>query len=138
MYFGTQIPHWAPARGITAGVEKLEFSLPANLYGIEPMTKEALRRSARGFAAMSPERRREIARMGGRNVPAEKRSFAVDPLLAAKAGSIGGKSTPKGSSSFSMVRELAQRAGRASQAAAKMHKASSKLGVLGDYERSSD
>ena len=49
----------------------------------------------RGFAAMSPERRREIARKGGASVPADKRSFSKDRYLAALAGSTGG-STSKG------------------------------------------
>jgi hypothetical protein len=35
-------------------------------------------RGRRGFAAMDPERRREIARKGGASVPSEKRSFAKD------------------------------------------------------------
>ncbi|MDB5417793.1 MAG: hypothetical protein JWP50_1212, partial [Phenylobacterium sp.] len=35
-------------------------------------------RARRGFAAMNPERRREIARKGGASVPGEKRSFAKD------------------------------------------------------------
>ena len=44
----------------------------------------------RGFAAMDPERRREIARRGGQNVPAERRSFAIDRDLAMRAGQRGG------------------------------------------------
>ncbi len=44
----------------------------------------------RGFAAMDPERRREIAQRGGRNVPPERRSFAVDRELAMRAGARGG------------------------------------------------
>lgn len=44
----------------------------------------------RGFAAMTPERRREIAAMGGAAVPAEKRSFATDPGSASEAGRKGG------------------------------------------------
>jgi hypothetical protein len=44
----------------------------------------------KGFAAMSPERRREIARKGGASVPSEKRSFARDRELAASAGRLGG------------------------------------------------
>ena len=47
-------------------------------------------RARRGFAAMSPERRREIARKGGASVPGEKRSFAKDRDLAATAGRKGG------------------------------------------------
>lgn len=47
-------------------------------------------KSRRGFASMDPERRREIARKGGSNIPAEKRSFARDRALAAAAGKKGG------------------------------------------------
>ena len=51
--------------------------------------------SRRGFAAMDPERRREIARRGGASVPSEKRSFTQNRNLAADAGRKGG-STSKG------------------------------------------
>ena len=44
----------------------------------------------RGFAAMDKERRREIAQRGGRNVPPERRSFAIDRDLAMRAGQRGG------------------------------------------------
>lgn len=44
----------------------------------------------RGFAAMSPERRREISKLGGSSVPGEKRSFSRDRSLAAAAGRTGG------------------------------------------------
>lgn len=47
-------------------------------------------KTPRGFAAMDPEKRREIARKGGAAVPADKRSFAKDRELAALAGAIGG------------------------------------------------
>ena len=46
--------------------------------------------SNRGFASMSAERRREIARLGGKSVPRDSRSFARDPDLAANAGRKGG------------------------------------------------
>jgi hypothetical protein len=46
--------------------------------------------SRRGFASMTPERRREIARMGGAAVPEEKRSFSQDRDLARDAGRKGG------------------------------------------------
>jgi general stress protein YciG len=52
--------------------------------------------SRRGFAAMDPERRREIARRGGASVPSEKRSFAQDRDLAANAGRMGGGATRGG------------------------------------------
>ncbi|MGH6958536.1 MAG: general stress protein [Caulobacteraceae bacterium] len=58
---------------------------------------EAGRRpSRRGFAAMDPERRREIARRGGASVPSEKRSFAQDRDLAANAGRKGGAASRGG------------------------------------------
>jgi general stress protein YciG len=50
-------------------------------------------RLRRGFAAMTPDRRREIARKGGASVPKEKRSFAVSRELAISAGRKGGASS---------------------------------------------
>jgi general stress protein YciG len=47
-------------------------------------------KSERGFANMSEEGRREIARKGGENVPDEKRSFAQDREPASEAGRKGG------------------------------------------------
>lgn len=55
------------------------------------MTEERVK-SRRGFAAMDPERRREIARKGGASVPADKRSFSKSRELAVKAGHLGGSS----------------------------------------------
>ena len=48
-------------------------------------------KSRRGFAAMSAERRQEIARKGGASVPSDRRSFAKDRDLAASAGRKGGE-----------------------------------------------
>src|SRR5690348_5100022 len=53
-------------------------------------------RARRGFAAMNPERRREIARKGGASVPGEKRSFAKDRDLAASSGRKGGEASRGG------------------------------------------
>lgn len=50
-------------------------------------------RSNRGFASMDAEKRREIARKGGRSVPNEKRSFSQNHKLAADAGRKGGQSS---------------------------------------------
>jgi uncharacterized protein len=47
-------------------------------------------KSRRGFAAMNPERQREIARLGGRSVPAENRTYFKNRALAAEAGGKGG------------------------------------------------
>lgn len=44
----------------------------------------------RGFANLSPERLREIARKGGSSVPSDKRSFSQDRSLARSAGAKGG------------------------------------------------
>ena len=59
-------------------------------------TSEQRPKAKRGFAAMSPEKRREIARKGGASVPSEKRSFSQSPDLAAKAGRKGGESSHGG------------------------------------------
>jgi uncharacterized protein len=92
--------------------------------------------ASRGFANMTPERRKEIAAMGGRavpkykrtfrknralaraagrkggtNVPAEKRSFSCDHALARAAGCVGGKGAPRKKRSFVRIPGLAKRAG---------------------------
>ena len=66
----------------------------------------------RGFAAMSPERRREIAALGGRSLPNSKRSFSLDPALAARAGRKGGLAVRPESRTFSLDHEFAREAGR--------------------------
>jgi uncharacterized protein len=66
----------------------------------------------RGFASMDTERQRQIASMGGKAVPDEKRSFSQNRLLAAAAGRKGGQSVPSAKRSFSQNRLLAAEAGR--------------------------
>ena len=73
---------------------------------------EEKKKSLRGFAAMSPERQREIARKGGESVPNEKRSFSQNPNLAAEAGRKGGQNVNPAKRSFSQNHELASAAGR--------------------------
>lgn len=53
------------------------------------------RRHLRGFASLSPERRREIAARGGAAVKPENRSFSQDRALAAGAGSKGGAASKR-------------------------------------------
>jgi general stress protein YciG len=65
----------------------------------------------RGFAAMSPERQREIARMGGKSVSPSSRAFS-NPELAKEAGKKGGKAVPAEKRSFSKDHDLASRAAR--------------------------
>jgi len=69
-------------------------------------------KSKRGFASMSPDRRREIARMGGASVPPSKRSFSQNRDLASAAGKFGGCSVPPEKRSFSKDADLAARAGK--------------------------
>src|ERR1700759_131254 len=61
-----------------------------------PNVESGKPRARRGFAAMNPDRRREIARKGGASVPGEKRSFAKDRDLAASAGRKGGEASRGG------------------------------------------
>src|ERR1700757_1061896 len=70
------------------------------------------RLSHRGFASMNAERQRQIASMGGKAVPDEKRSFSQNRRLAAEAGRKGGQSVPGSKRSFSQNRALAADAGR--------------------------
>jgi len=66
----------------------------------------------RGFASMTPEKRKEIATKGGKSVPKEKRAYSVNRELASKAGSKGGKSSRPEKRSFKMDPALASRAGK--------------------------
>jgi general stress protein YciG len=70
------------------------------------------KKSKRGFASMDPARQREIARKGGKSVPAEKRSFSQDAQLASKAGRKGGQSVNPTNRSFSRDHALAAEAGK--------------------------
>ena len=54
------------------------------------------RTSHRGFASMNAERQRQIASMGGKAVPDEKRSFSQNRRLAAEAGRKGGQASHGG------------------------------------------
>ena len=60
------------------------------------MTEEKQSRThLRGFASLTPERRREIASKGGKSVPAEKRSYSMNRELAVAAGKKGGLAVSK-------------------------------------------
>jgi len=72
------------------------FSFIREESDMQSPTDETFRPSRRGFAAMDPERRREIARRGGASVPSEKRSFAQNRDLAANAGRKGGAASRGG------------------------------------------
>lgn len=58
--------------------------------------EDAKPKKLRGFAAMTPERRKEIAARGGRNVKPEYRKFYKDRDLAVEAGRKGGKKGKRG------------------------------------------
>lgn len=68
--------------------------------------------SNKGFGSMDPERQRQVASMGGRSVPDEKRSFSQNRELAVRAGRKGGMSISPEKRSFSQNRELARASGR--------------------------
>jgi general stress protein YciG len=74
------------------------------------MDKPKTTKSKRGFASMSSERQREIARKGGKSVPAEKRAFS-NPEIAAAAGRKGGSSVDPKNRAFSRDPALAAAAG---------------------------
>jgi general stress protein YciG len=52
-------------------------------------------KSRRGFASMTPERRKEIASLGGKSVAPENRAFSKSRDLARAAGKNGGRSSKK-------------------------------------------
>jgi uncharacterized protein len=60
------------------------------------MTDETPRRRGGGFAAMTPERRAEVARKGGSSVDPANRAFSKDPNLAKRAGKLGGATSHGG------------------------------------------
>lgn len=68
-------------------------------------------KSLRGFARMSPEKRREVAAKGGKAVPSKLRSFSKNKHLASAAGRLGGKAVDPKTRTFSKDRALAARAG---------------------------
>lgn len=70
-----------------------------------------MKNKLRGFACLSPERRKEISSKGGANVPPKKRGFA-NKELASRAGKVGGASVNPANRSFSVNRDLAARAAK--------------------------
>ncbi len=90
------------------------------------MTEEQPKaKSKRGLASMSPEKRREIASMGGKSVPAEKRAFS-NPGLASAAGKKGGSSVNPQKRALSRDPALASSVGAKGAAALKAKGARSK------------
>ena len=60
---------------------------------VNPVTGKP--KSKRGFAALSPERRKEIASRGGKAVKPENRFFSQEPGEAGAAGAKGRKNQGK-------------------------------------------
>lgn len=69
----------------------------------------------RGFAAMSPEKRKQAAAKGGGAIRSGLRGFAANPELARAAGAKGGKAVPKTKRAFVADKDLASRAGKISK-----------------------
>lgn len=86
------------------------------------LLKTSAPKPLRGFANMDPERQRAIATAGGKAVPKEKRSFSLNPSLAAAAGAKGGKAVRGSKRTFSKDPELAAEAGRKGGKAARFPK----------------
>lgn len=63
------------------------------------------------FQHLTPERRKQIAAMGGKAVPAGKRSFSTNRTLAAEAGRKGGQAVRPETRSFFTNRVLASVSG---------------------------
>jgi general stress protein YciG len=80
------------------------------------MEKTKTEKRKRGLACLSPERRREIASMGGKSVPPEKRAFARDAELAKQAGRVGGAVASPENRMFHKDKDLARRAAQVSAA----------------------
>lgn len=62
------------------------------LSGQQAMTDQFTSKKPRGFATMTPERRKEVSALGGAAVAKEKRSFSTNQELAVEAGRKGGTS----------------------------------------------
>ena len=75
-------------------------------------TKKPTGIKARGFASMTPEKRREVASKGGKSVDPANRSFARDRTLAVTAGALGGASVDPANRAFSQDKALASRASK--------------------------
>jgi general stress protein YciG len=60
------------------------------------MTTTETKKSGRGFASMSPERKREIASLGGRRAHQLGTAHVWDSEEAQKAGRIGGQRSRRG------------------------------------------
>lgn len=76
-------------------------------------------KSLRGFAAMDPQRQRELASRGGKSIPPGKRAFSTKPGLASEAGKKGGKALAPEQRTFAKDRALASAAGKKGGAAMK-------------------
>lgn len=76
------------------------------------MEPENKTKKLRGFAALSPEKRLELARKGGAAVKREDRTFSKNKGTASKAGMKGGASVRPENRSFSRDPEKAKEAGR--------------------------
>lgn len=66
----------------------------------------------RGFARLSQDERRRIAKKGGAAVPAECRAYSVNPQLASECGRKGGRMVDPANRHWSKNRQAAAEAGR--------------------------
>jgi general stress protein YciG len=76
---------------VAAPVEVAAVAEPIPAVAAAPEEVVIKPKSKRGFASMTPERRREIAAKGGKSVPKTSRYFYQSHENASNAGKIGGK-----------------------------------------------
>lgn len=76
----------------------------------------------RGFALLTPARRKEISSMGGKSVPDEKRMFSRSKDFAATCGRKGGQAVTASKRTFSRDRDAASIAGKKGVQVRREHK----------------
>ena len=76
------------------------------------MAKSNKNKSCRGFAALSPERRRAIASLGGRAAHAKRVAYTFTPEAASASGMKGGRAVQAKGVGHGFTSEDAREAGR--------------------------
>lgn len=71
-------------------------------------TEVPVRKSNRGFASMSPERRKEVASKGGKSVKWQNRAFSKNRKLAQEAGRKGGLNSTKRTKAYKEANQQEQ------------------------------
>jgi uncharacterized protein len=78
-----------------AGEHTAEVSPPLPRIAEEKGTEQPRKKARRGFAAMSPEKQREIASLGGKAAHAKGTAHEFSPEEAREAGRKGGQAAQR-------------------------------------------